>query len=79
MDFESKYNELRNKADRVNKLGDIYRKIEQDMRWEAMQWHDKDDEHEEAWFSVPEPDDYNYQAYLVYQEVLDAIEKLASK
>ena len=79
MNFDEKYNELQGKARRVNCLGMIYNHVEQQMKWDAMKWHDKDEEHDEAWFTEPEEDDYNYDNYLAYKEVLTMIEKLAEK
>ena len=77
--FEEKYNELRTKADRVNNLGIIYDKVKDHMKWDALRYHEKDDEHEESWWTDPEEDDYNYPLWCVYNEVLEAIEKLANK
>lgn len=79
MNFEDKYNELHEKAERVHNLGHIYEKVQESMKWDCMKWHDSDDEHEEAWFTEPEEDDYQYSQYQAYQEVLEAIEKLANK
>jgi hypothetical protein len=79
MNFEEKYNELHEKAERVNNLGHIYEKVKESMKWDCMQYHEPDDEHEESWFTEPDEDHYQYSQYQVYQEVLEAIEKLANK
>ena len=79
MNFEEKYNELHEKAERVNNLGHIYEKVKDAMKWDCMKWHDKDEYHEEQYFTEPEEDDWSYNQYQVYQEVLKAIEKLADK
>ena len=79
MNFEEKYNELHEKAERVNNLGRIYDKLNESMKWDCMDWHEQDDEHEEAWFTEPEEDSWKYSQYQVYQEVLEAIEKLANR
>lgn len=79
MNFEEKYNELHEKAERVNNLGEIYREVNERMNWNAMNWHAADDEHEVVWFTEPEENEYQYSKYQAYQEVLKAIEKLADK
>ena len=79
MNFEEKYNELHEKAERVNNLGHIYSKVEESMKWDCMKYNEPDEEHEEYWFTEPDKDDYRYSQYQAYQEVLEAIEKLANK
>lgn len=80
VNFREKYEELQNKAERINILGDIYDEVHDRMQWNAMDYHGQDEEHENAWFTAPEnEDDYHWNRYQVYQEVLKAIEKLADK
>lgn len=77
--FELKADELRQKAMMVSVYGTIYSKIERDMQWECMQYHDAYDEHEEAWFTEKEADELSYYeaaSYKAYKSVLDMIEKL---
>ena len=83
MDFDAKYDELKNKAQRVSVLSTIYDSVENKMKWDTMDYHSSDDEHEEAWFTEPDEESWNYDekkvAYDTYKEVLDMIEKLANK
>lgn len=80
MDFEAKYNEAFAKANRINNLGRIYEEVRDRMQWNAMEYNSADEDHEDSWFSAPESDaDYRYELYNAYCEVLEAIEKLASK
>lgn len=77
MTLRDKAQEVRNRAERIDCLADIYAEVEDRMKWNGMEYHSPDDEHEEAWHSVPEEDSYYYPKYQAYQEVLKAIEKLA--
>lgn len=77
LDFTKKYEELQNEAVRINALSEIYDQVTDRMQWNAMSYHEADDEHENVWFTEPDVDDYNYPRYMAYQEVLSAIEKLA--
>ena len=82
-DFDSKVNELHNKAERVEVLSRIYKNLEDKMKWDVMTYHSADDEHDEAWFTEPDPEEYGYDnkmiAYETYNEVLEMLEKLANK
>ena len=77
MNWEEKANELHKAANRVSYLETIYNHVKEQMKWNSMEWHDADEEHEGVWHTAPEEDSYHYGEYLVYQEVLQAIEKLA--
>ena len=84
MDFDAKFDELNKKAHRVSVLSTIYDSIKDKMKWEAMDYHSPDDEHEEVWFTEPDPEnswDYDNKviAHDTYLEVLEMIEKLANK
>lgn len=74
--IEQKARDLDAKADRIRDIAEVYGKVEDDMKWYAMEYHDVDDEHEEKWFTEPEEGSYKYNKYLAYKEVLEAIEKL---
>ena len=75
--LENKAKELEKAARRVTYLANIYSQVEERMQWNTMIYHSSDEEHEESWFTAPEPDDYQYDEYNVWLEVLKAIEKLA--
>ena len=81
INWEEKYDEVRQQADRISVLGQIYEKVEDTMKWNCMEYHSADDEHESAWFTDYEEDNYHYERAVfekeVYEEVLAAIEKLA--
>ena len=77
MNWEEKANELHRAANRIEYLKEIYEKVENEMQWNAMKWHDADEEHTMPWFTAPEEDDYDYEKYLTYEEVLATIVKLA--
>lgn len=84
--LSKKAEQLRKAATRVDNLSQIYEEVEDKMKWNIMDYHEPDDEHEEPWFTIPEPqdeyDEYTQRRldkYEVYQEVLATIEKLATK
>lgn len=83
MDFDAKFVELNRKARRVSVLSTIYDSVMDKMKWDTMDYHGADDEHEESWFTEPDENSWNYDekmlAYETYKEVLDMLEKLASK
>lgn len=76
VDFYESARKTREKANRIEYLGDLYTVIEDKRKWDAMIYHPADDEHSESWFTAPEPDDYQYAKYQACCEVLEAIEKL---
>ena len=59
---------------------EIYEKIREsicyDMKWDCMKIHEKDDEHDETWFSVPEEGDYRRPKYDVYEEILTKMDEM---
>lgn len=69
--------QLQDKAERATVIGSIYDATARNMEWDAMCYHSADEDHSEGWYTVPEPDDYNYNRYQVYQEVLAMLLKLA--
>ena len=71
--------ELRNKADRLDAISRVYNSIEQAMKYDAMEWTDEIDENGETVYKAPKEDDWRYVNYKVWQEVLDAVVKLAEK
>ena len=81
MDFQKKYEELREKAERIENLEYVYNKVLNDMRWDCCEYHEADEEHEDRWWTEPESEEecnsWQWSRYLAYKEVLEAIEKLA--
>ncbi len=74
---------LRKKAQYMDQLGRIYDALINDMNWECMRRSEEPDETGNYTFTVPEQDESDgyymsdYDKYMVYQDVLAAIEKLA--
>lgn len=70
----------RREADRIETLEEIYIEIKNSMQWNAMEYHEPDEDHENGWYTIPdEDDDYRYNKYKVFQEVLRDIENMAEK
>ena len=44
-----------------------------------MEYHEPDDEHDDNWYTIPDENDYRYNKYKVYQEVLRTLENMAEK
>lgn len=78
--FEKKAQEMMEKAQYIQALGNIYTYLEDKMQWDCMKFHEPDDTHEEQWFTEYDDDemtDYVRFQYKAYKSVLEAIEKLA--
>ena len=76
--FEQKAEEMRQKAMLIDVYGTIYAKLERDMQWECMRYHDADDEHNEPWFTEKEEceiTDYESAQLKAYKSILEMIEK----
>lgn len=78
--FEKKAQELIEKAQYIQALGNIYTYLEDKMHWDCMKYHEPDETHPDAWFTEYEEggmlESMKYQ-YNAYKSVLDTIEKLA--
>jgi len=74
--LQKKAEELERAYRRANLLSEIYTKLEREMQWDAMVFHEADEDHEEAWYTAPEKDDWNREQYEAWIEVLEAVEKL---
>ncbi len=46
-----------------------------DRQWNYMIYHSADNEHEEAWYTVPQEDDYQYAGYVAMTELIDIMDK----
>ena len=78
--FNNKAEELRNKANMIEALGDIYKTIEDKMKWDCMEYHSADEEHEESWFTPYDEDlmsDWQKAKLEAFKMVLDSIVKMA--
>ena len=74
MNITEKAKALRKQADRLEYLESIYETIKHQMEWDAMK---STNEQGNVIFKAPDPDDWSYERYNVWLEVMDAIEKLA--
>jgi len=73
---EQKIEEARLFAEKLTTVSSILDRIEQDMKWNAMDYHSADEEHgDEPWYTEPNEGSYNYSRYLAYREVIELIEK----
>lgn len=75
---------LRKRAQQIDQFGRIYEIVESNMKWDCMRRSDDVDEGTGDYkYTAPEQEESDgpymtdYEKYLVYQEVLKAIEKLA--
>ena len=65
-----------NKVKRLKCLQQIADELTRNYKFSALVFHNADEEHDEPWYSEPTPDDYEYDAYLAYQDVFKAITEL---
>ena len=78
--FEKKAHEMMEKAQMIQVLGSVYESVKRQMQWDCMRYNDKDDEHDEPYFTEYEDDEmgeYQKIQMKAYKAVMDAIEKLA--
>ena len=75
--ISKKAEELRKQARRLELLGEIYDTLSNQMKWDVMKRTDETDENGDNIFVAPDPDDWTYEKYTVWLEVMGAIEKLA--
>ena len=78
--FEKKAQEMIEKAQFVQGLGDIYETLVDRCNWDCRKYNSPDETHDEAYFTEYEDDemmDYQMAKYKAYRAVFDAIEKLA--
>lgn len=82
IDVSERTEEMQKKISRIETLGTIYNYIVEKMQWDLMKYHSSDDEHDSTWFTEydEEEDPWGYERMTrdmpVYEEVLEAIEKL---
>lgn len=79
--FEKNVQAMKDKVRYIQALGEIYTHLEDEMNWNCMVYHDPDDSHASAWFTVP--DDCDVSDYLkaqrtAYKAVLYHIEELVA-
>lgn len=76
--------DLRKKALRLDVIGQIYDDLYRNMQWNTMQYTEDTDENGDHIFKIPDQEDggcylSQYEKYMIYQEAIAAIEKLATK
>jgi len=78
-EWEDKVEQMEQRARRIDVLKDIYEKVFTAMQWDAMEYHQADEEHDETWFTVPNEDYYSAWKYPIYLEVLAKISEMANE
>lgn len=78
-DLEKREAELRKELSKIEVYTHMRAQLVRDMEWDTMTGHEADNEHEEYWYEAPEEGDYMYEKYCVYQELLEAFDKLVLK
>lgn len=74
--FGKKADELREQAERLEILSSIYEQFVERMKYDALEC-EYNEETGDYDYKEPTPDNYCYNRYKVWTEVLKAIEKLA--
>lgn len=75
--FESEVKELQKRMDKLGIYERVLEKLEYDLKWDCMIYHNADEEHDSTWYTEPTEDDYSYDKFVVYKEVISEIEKMA--
>ena len=74
--IEKKAQEMRERADRLDILSSIYEQLAELMKYDALEC-EYNEETGDYDYKEPTPDNYRYGRYLVWTEILKAVEKLA--
>lgn len=73
--IEDKIQDLQIKQ-RILEAYDSTRKhIIETMRWNYMDYHEADEDHDEAWYTAPDENDYRYLMYIGMNEMLAKCDK----
>ena len=79
IDFEMKKTALQKQL----KTFEVYELLRAQMfdkiKWDYMVYHEKDDEHDECWFTAPEKDSWKYEEYEVAMELLEKFDNVLLK
>ena len=75
--MEQMERDARAMAEKLSILCEIYRTIESSAQIDSYKW--KEDEEGNQGYVEPDADDWRYDRYLVWKEVLDAIVSLPKK
>ena len=73
---EIKVNEMKKQVERMEKLAGIYKQITDCMNWDVMINTNEADEDGDVIWKAPDTDDWRYDTYVVWCEVMKHIEKL---
>ena len=73
--IQKKIDDMELKVKVLREYEDIRNKILEKMKWEYMDYHDPDDEHEENYFSQPAEDSYIYPRYIALNTLLSMLDK----
>lgn len=83
LDFDAKMQELETKRRTLNAVRAVYENVIGQMQYHAMECHSPDEDHDEYWYSVPNPENeddwYNMEMlakYEIYQRVLEYLTEL---
>lgn len=71
--------ELRKELQKIEVYNRMREQLVRDMQWDTMKGREADDEHDDYWYEAPKEDDYGYDKYCVYLELIDAFDKLVIK
>lgn len=72
--YESKIETMRKELRKKESVAEIISKIEENMKWDAMKYHGEEEDEEKRW-TEPTEDDWEYDKFLAYKEVLEVLDK----
>ena len=75
LSIESKKAKLQKELLKLEIYEGIRENVINSMNWECMLYHNADEEHENTWFTAPDPDDYRYEKYQVYESILSDLDE----
>lgn len=75
MNYNEKINELRAELEKKENVIGIIESLERNMQWDTMHRSDEADENGEYTFTAPAEDEWGYDKYVAYKEVIELIGK----
>lgn len=74
-DIDKKIEELNQETYMLQAYKEIREKAIENMQWNGCDYHAADEEHDQTWFSEPDPsDEYKYPKYEAYKKLIEIMD-----
>ena len=79
LDIAMKKEQLEKELARLNIYEGLRQALMDKIKWDYMQYHEADEEHEESWFTAPDMDNWRYNEYLAAMDIVNALDSIIVK